>query len=116
VYCEQLRVRLGHVTWLDFTAESLEEVDRHLLHRRPFLEEMRRDLVLEVTAYFGEVLRRTLNASWRVNHHDPLMPTLTFPTGETEYPLIRAVKLIEGADRLHDWYDFLARGGRRLLD
>jgi hypothetical protein len=36
-------------------------------------------------------------------------------SGEVEYPLVRAIKLLDGADRLTDWFDFIASGGVRLL-
>lgn len=115
VLCDQLRTRLGSGNALDFTPESLRVVDDYVVRAGPLPDVDKRSVVLEGTAYFGEVLRRTMGAWWRVDDRDPLMPSVVFATGETEYPLVRAVKLVEGADRLSDWHDFLTRGGRRLL-
>ena len=43
------------------------------------------------------------------------MPTVVLASGEAEFPLVRAIKLVDGADRLGDWYNFLASGGVSLL-
>lgn len=44
------------------------------------------------------------------------MPTVRLPNSDAEYPLVRAIKLVQDGDRLADWFEFIQRGGQRLLD
>lgn len=113
----QLRERLGSNEDLDFSPESLVKVDRYVLrkaHGRPVSDD--RELALQVAAYFGEVLRRTLSGRWALDSADPLMPVVVLTNPPTiEYPLLRVKKLWEDGARLYDWYGFIAKGGDRLL-
>ncbi|HEU4643852.1 MAG TPA: hypothetical protein VFS44_15490 [Gemmatimonadaceae bacterium] len=113
---ERLRSRLRNTT-LDVSPSSLRVLDAHLTGVAAEEEHpIPRELVLEVTAYFGEVVRRALNGTWGIDSRDDKMPTVRLPNSDAEYPLVRAIKLVQDGDRLADWFEFIQRGGQRLLD
>lgn len=115
VWCERLRHRLPPAT-LDFSTASLRVLDNHLSAiRSDHVKTEARALVLEVAAYYGEVLRHVRNATWNLDAKDTRMPCLQLPDGDVEYPLVRAIKLVEDGDHLSDWFDFIERGGPGLL-
>lgn len=93
---------------LDFSAASLRAIDQAYAGRGSGSNDYR-EWILKIAAYFGEVLRRTLDGEWGLQEQDgSAMPILMLKDGRREYPLIRAVKLLEDGDRLYDWYTFVA--------
>ncbi len=115
LWCERLRLRV-HTGTLDLSARSLGVVDNHLSAiASEETVDVPHALVLEVAAYYGEVLRQTLSGAWELDPKEPRMPALRLPDGDVEYPLIRAIKLVQDGDRLADWFEFIAKGGPRLL-
>lgn len=110
---EALRGRL-RAGALDYTPQSLLELEKAVaaLPGRP--RNGANELVLELAAYFGEVVRRNMGGKW-VFDEESGMPAIRLPDGRLEYPVIRAVKFYEDGDLLSDWYDFVEKGGERLL-
>jgi hypothetical protein len=115
LWCERLKRRLPPAN-LDFSARSLVVLDNHLsaiVSGRTSTPSQA--LVLEVAAYYGAVLERTFDATWEIDATDSRMPAVRLPSGDVEYPLVRAIKLVEDGDRLSDWFEFVAKGGQSLL-
>jgi len=88
---------------LDYSPESLKQVDDFILkksYRRPhpWAQEAGRQLVRELTAYFGEVLRRQLQGEWVVleGSGGALHPAVVFTVGgvkQDAWPFARVIKL-----------------------
>lgn len=88
---------------LDYSPESLKLVDDFILkksYRRPepWVREADRQLVRELTAYFGEVLRRQLQGEWVVleGSGGALHPAVVFTVGgvkQDAWPFARIIKL-----------------------
>ncbi|MCX7682629.1 MAG: hypothetical protein N2508_11825 [Anaerolineae bacterium] len=88
---------------LDYSPESLKQVDDFILrksyrHPHPWERETDRQLVRELTAYFGEVLCRQLQGEWTVlqgSGGDP-HPAVVFTVGgvkQDAWPFARVIKL-----------------------
>ena len=107
-----LRQRLPEAR-LDWTPKSLARLDRIVSRKREQGAD-KRDVVLELAAYFGEVVRRNLDGEWAYEVRTE-MPIVRLIDSRVEYPIIRAIKLVDSGDRLLDWYEFVAAGGERLL-
>jgi hypothetical protein len=109
----RLRARVPEAE-LDYTPESLRDLEDALLRRDAAIAGGDKQGLLEVAAYFGEVLRRNLNGNWILDRGSTL-PAVRLPDGRLEHPIVRALKLHESGDLLSDWYDFANRGGESLL-
>lgn len=113
--CRSFSESIGASSALDFSPGSLALVDATVTSPAALKRFDDRDLALGVAAYYGEVIRRNLGGSWTNAPDDPRLPAILLPTGELEYPLVRALKLLDGGDTLGEWYDFVAAGGARRL-
>jgi len=113
---------------LDYSPESLDKVDNFILtksyrQRKPLAKEKWRRLIQELTAYYGEVLRRNLQGKWLVREIEKsiIHPTVVFIVDkqeEDEYPFARIMKLWserERADGLAIRYHLLASGEIRKI-
>jgi hypothetical protein len=108
---------------LDYSAESLKQVDEIILNKsyrrpHPWAQEAGRQLVQELTAYYGEVLCRHLQGRWVVleGSGGDLHPAIVFTVSgieQVEHPFTRIDKLWEErvrADGLSIHYMLLQSG------
>jgi hypothetical protein len=108
---------------LDYSPESLQRVDDFILqwssgNPEPWTEDQGHQLLQELTAYYGEVVRRHLSGEWCVfpGSGDRLHPAVVFRVAnenDVEYPFTRIVKLWserERADGLAVRYHLLCSG------
>lgn len=113
---------------LDYSPRSLDKLDDFILRksyrqRKPLAKENWRRLIQELTAYYGEVLRRNLQGKWvaREIEKSIVHPTVVFIVDrqeEDEYPFARIMKLWserERADGLAIRYHLLASGEIRKI-
>jgi hypothetical protein len=83
---KRLRVRPGA---LDYSRASLKRLDSYIssFHRSHTTAQTNPSLFQEMTAYYGETLRRTLSGEWRVREervgktHIQKVPNITFTAG-----------------------------------
>lgn len=108
------RLRQSVSASLDFSAASLAALDTHVQRSHRPLPEARQE-ALDIAAYFGEVLRRTLGGKWVIDPADSRMPAVELPDGRLEYPLVRVKKQWEDGDALLGWFQFSAAGGENLI-
>lgn len=113
---ERFRSRSGEGAKLDLSPESLRCVDTFARRRVVREAKDHREIVLEVAAYYGEVLRRTLGGEWKSAPGTPPTPIVVLRDyGTTEDPFVRVVKLLQDGDSIWAWYDFVKKGGEKLL-
>ena len=108
---------------LDYSPDSLDHVDNFILkksyrHPEPWAKEEGRRMIQELTAYYGEVLRRNLGGRWAVleGSGGRPHPAVVFTRNgkeEVEYPFARVNKLWserQRADGLTSRYYMLRSG------
>ncbi len=113
--CRAFSESIGSSSALDLSPASLSLVDAMVTSPKTERNPDDQAFTLDITAYYGEVIRRNLGGSWTIASDDSRLPVIVLPTGEVEYPLVRALKLLDGGDTLREWYDFVAAGGTRRL-
>jgi hypothetical protein len=114
---------------LDYSPESLDKVDDFILKKsyrqpEPWKKEKWRRLIQQLTAYYGEVLRRNLRGKWLVREVEKSIkhPTVIFSVNdqeEDECPFARVDKLWmerERADGLAVRYHLLASGELKKVE
>ena len=113
----RLRSRIGARARLDLSPESLRHLDTFV--RRLVTDQANKDhreIVLEMAAYYGEVVRRSLSGEWKMASGALPTPIVVLHDyGTTEDPFVRVVKLLQDGDGLSAWYDFVKQGGEKLL-
>ncbi len=114
---------------LDYSPESLKQVDDFILkrsyrHPKPWAKEEGRRLVQQLTAYYGEVLRRASGGKWDVlegsggNPH-PVVILGVKNEEQVEYPFVRVNKLWserQRADGLAVRFHLLESGELKRLE
>jgi hypothetical protein len=109
---------------LDYSAESLDQLDTYILRKsralpEPWKEESSYCLLRELAAYYGEVLRRHLQGTWktiedeRLDSH-PIVACKVQGRECIEYPFDRVIKLWQDRNRaygLHVHF-YLVRSGQ----
>jgi len=88
---------------IDYSPESLERVDDFILKKsyrrpKPWDNENWRGIIQEITAYYGEVLRRNLQGKWIVRECDkgishPVVEFTVKAQKQDEHPFTRVIKL-----------------------
>ncbi len=112
----RLQSRVPASQKLDLTPESLKYLDAvgQRIRKRLSGDGAHRALVIEVAAYYGEVVRRGLEGQWQLG--DSCTPIVAIPKyGTPEDPIVRAVKFVEDDASLSNWFDLIRRGGEKLL-
>ena len=111
----RLRSRLSeHV--LDLTSESLEHLDRWAIDQGAAASPDDRSLVIEMAAYYGEVLRRAVGGRWRLKRDAPEVPVVELPGQSADDPFVRVVKLLQDGTSLCGWQELILRGGETSLE
>lgn len=108
---------------IDYSPESLQRVDDFILKKsyrrpKPWDNEKWRVIIQEITAYYGEVLRRNLQGKWIVRECDkgishPVVVFVIKGQKQDEHPFTRVIKLWcerERADGLAVRYHLFSSG------
>lgn len=124
---EALRKRLSDK--LDYSPDSLDKVDNFILKKsyrqpEPWANERWRRVIQELTAYYGEVLRRNLCGKWVIKEFSKGVshPIVVFKVQEREqdeFPFTRVIKLWcerERADGLAIRYHLFQSGEWERLE